>query len=167
MIRFMFAAAIALSIAASSLALAQPAPRPDAPRSDSQRWQPSEEDIAAFGDARIAALKAGLRLTPEQEKNWPAVEAAIRELAKERADRIAALRAERADNRPAPDMIARIRQRADAMSARAASLRRLADATEPLYRSLDPDQQRRFAVLLRTGPRGQGALGGRRAENTR
>ena len=37
-------------------------------------WQPSAEDISAFMDARIAALKAGLRLTPDQEKNWPAFE---------------------------------------------------------------------------------------------
>ena len=28
----------------------------------------SQEDRAAFTDARIAALKAGLRLTPDQEK---------------------------------------------------------------------------------------------------
>ncbi len=46
----------------------------------------------AFTDARIAGLKAGLKLTAEQEKNWPAVETAIRDLAKERADRMAARR---------------------------------------------------------------------------
>ena len=44
----------------------------------------SAEDFAAFTDARIAALKAGLRLTPAQEKNWPALETALREQAKER-----------------------------------------------------------------------------------
>jgi hypothetical protein len=49
----------------------------------------SAEDFAAFTDARIAALKAGLKLTPEQEKNWPALEAALRERAKARAARIA------------------------------------------------------------------------------
>ena len=43
----------------------------------------------AFTDARVAGLKAGLKLTAEQEKNWPAVETAIRDLAKERADRMA------------------------------------------------------------------------------
>ena len=39
--------------------------------------------------ARIAALKAGLKLTPAQEKNWPALETALREQAKARAARIA------------------------------------------------------------------------------
>ena len=37
--------------------------------------------------ARIAALKAGLRLTPAQEKNWSALETALRDVAKDRAAR--------------------------------------------------------------------------------
>ena len=41
----------------------------------------SVEDLAAFTDARIAALKAGLELTPDQAKNWPAFEQALRETA--------------------------------------------------------------------------------------
>src|SRR6476659_10362869 len=45
------------------------------------------ENISAFTDARIAALKAGLRLTPDQEKNWPAFESAVRDMAKARAQR--------------------------------------------------------------------------------
>ena len=44
-------------------------------RDGASRWQPSAADIKAFTDARVAALKAGLELTVEQEKNWPAVEA--------------------------------------------------------------------------------------------
>jgi hypothetical protein len=39
------------------------------------------------------------------------------------------------------------------MSTRAASLKKLADATEPLYKSLDEAQRRQLAVLLRaSGP---------------
>ena len=41
------------------------------------------EDRAAFADARIAAVHAGLKLTPDQEKLWPPVEAAVREFALE------------------------------------------------------------------------------------
>ena len=41
------------------------------------------------------------------------------------------------------------------MTARAASLKKLADAAEPLYKSLDDGQKRRFAMLLRGG-RGEG-----------
>ena len=53
------------------------------------------EDRAAFADARIAAVKAGLKLTPDQEKLWPPVEAAVREFAKLRIDRANARMAER------------------------------------------------------------------------
>ena len=45
------------------------------------------EDRAAFTDARIAAVHAGLKLTPDQEKLWPPVEAAVRDFAKMRIDR--------------------------------------------------------------------------------
>ena len=40
--------------------------------------RPSAADVSAFADARIAALKAGLELTPDQAKNWPPFEQAIR-----------------------------------------------------------------------------------------
>ncbi|WP_457091565.1 hypothetical protein [Microvirga sp. P5_D2] len=38
----------------------------------------SPEDLSAFVDAHIAALRAGLKLTAEQEKLWPPVEDAMR-----------------------------------------------------------------------------------------
>src|ERR1700742_1428111 len=50
-----------------------------------QRMNP--EDRAAMGDARIAAVHAGLKLNAEQEKRWPPVEAAVRDFAKLRIDR--------------------------------------------------------------------------------
>ncbi|KTT15071.1 hypothetical protein SB14R_23945, partial [Pseudomonas oryzihabitans] len=49
--------------------------------------QMSQEDRAAFLDARIAAVHAGLKLTADQEKLWPPVEAAVRGFAKMRLDR--------------------------------------------------------------------------------
>ena len=147
------AGAVALMLGGASLALAQQGPRED------RGFQRNAEDVAAFTDAHLAALKAGLKLTSDQEKNWPAVETAIRDLAKaradrmkERMDRMAERReARRAGNdapRPAPDAIARLRRGADAITARAANLKKLADAAEPLYKSLDDGQKRRFAVLL-------------------
>jgi zinc resistance-associated protein len=153
------AGTIALMLAGAGAALAQSAPSPD----DGARAQLRAEDVAAFTDARIAGLKAGLKLTADQEKNWPAVETALRERAKQRAERMNA-RAERRTNRreagrdhtaarPAPDAIARMRAGADAMTARAAGLKTLADASEPLYRSLDDSQKRRFGALLHLGGR--------------
>src|SRR5581483_7562429 len=76
------------------------------------RWQISQEDRAAFADARIAALKAGLRLTPEQEKNWSAFETALRDMAKARRDRAAA---QPNEQRPR-DPVERLRRQADALS---------------------------------------------------
>ena len=133
------------------------------PSRDGARAQIRTEDAAAFTDARVAGLKAGLKLTADQEKNWPAVETALRDLAKQRAERMNA-RAEYRSNRreagrdntaarPAPDAIARMREGADAMTARAAGLKKLADASEPLYKSLDDSQKRRFGALLRMGHR--------------
>jgi hypothetical protein len=78
----------ALAITGPSLVYAQQGGR----RDDVQRWRPSAEDLRAFGEARLAALKAGLSLTPEQAKNWPAFEQATRDLSKLRIDRRIALR---------------------------------------------------------------------------
>ncbi|WP_449410102.1 Spy/CpxP family protein refolding chaperone [Methylobacterium komagatae] len=117
------------------------------------RWSAlTPEDRAAFADARIAAIHGGLKLTPDQEKLWPPVEAAMRDMAKMRQQRHAAT-----ENRPrfADDAPAALRSMADMASARADALRKLADATQPLYASLDQDQKRRALVLSRPmGPMG-------------
>src|SRR5215218_4806621 len=81
------------------------------------------EDRAAFADARIAAVKAGLKLTPDQEKLWPPVEAAVRDFAKLRIDRAnARMNASRDDTQKPDDPVTRLRDRADAMGATAAAM---------------------------------------------
>jgi hypothetical protein len=47
------------------------------------------------------------------------------------------------------DATERLRDLADALTNRAAALRRLADAEKPLYESLDEAQKRRFGIALR------------------
>lgn len=128
----------------------------------------SMEDRAAFVDAKIASVKAGLQLTPDQEKLWPPVEAAVRDFAKQRmaqanarASERDARRAERdlkgsQDGKPsAPDQtrdpVARLRERADRMAETAAGLKKIADAADPLYKTLNDGQKRRLAVLTRMG----------------
>ena len=111
----------------------------------------SPEDRAAFLDARIAALKAGLELNAEQEKNWPALELAMRDLAKERAARFAAWRERReagGDETADVNPIDRLTRASEFLSARAADLEKLAGAAKPLYDSLDDGQKRRFAMLF-------------------
>ena len=131
----------------------------------------SMEDRAAFLDAKIASVKAGLQLTPEQEKLWPPVETAVRDFAKQRtalanarASERDARRAERdqkgtQDRAPGDkaaadqsvDPVARLRERADRMAETAAGLKKIADAADPLYKTLDDSQKRRLTVLTRLG----------------
>src|SRR5262252_883808 len=144
----------ALAIAGTSLVYAQQRGGRDGMM---QGRQFSAEDVRAFGEARLAALKAGLMLNADQEKNWPAFEQAARDYAKLRQDRFAALRSGQAGDDP----VERLRQRATAMSETGAALKKLADATDPLYKSLDENQKRRFAILNRLAGLGRAGLRGR------
>jgi LTXXQ motif family protein len=111
----------------------------------------SAEDRTAFADARIAAVHAGLKLNADQEKLWPPVEAAVKEFAKLRIDRAnARMNAPRDDAREQQkpdDPVARLRDRAEAMGTTAAALKKIADAADPLYKTLDDGQKRRLAIL--------------------
>jgi hypothetical protein len=151
------AGATALLIAASTVVYAQNQDRPG--REGLRGWRPSVEDMRAFGEARLAALKAGLALTPEQEKSWPAFEQAARELTKLRIDRrsAAANAQPSADSNPAE----RLNRRATAMVETGNALKKLGEATGPLYNSLDESQKRRFAMLSRLGRRGGDQFRGR------
>ena len=113
--------------------------------------RPSIDDIKAFADARIAALKAGLELTADQEKNWPAFEQALRDMVKLRVDRIEARRAREAAGTPqqSTNPFDQMQRRADFMAKRSAALKRIADAGAPLYMSLNDEQKQRFTKLAR------------------
>jgi hypothetical protein len=117
----------------------------------------SPEDRAAFTDARIAAVHAGLKLNTDQEKLWPPVEAAVRDFAKMRMDRantrMNAKPDDQKDAQKPDDPVARLRQRADNMAMSAAALKKIADAADPLYKTLDDGQKRRLAILTHMGGR--------------
>jgi hypothetical protein len=143
--KFAIAGIAALAIAGSTAVYAQHRP-----------WfhghmRMSAEDRAAFLDSRIAAVHAGLKLNADQEKLWPPVEAAVRDFAKIRIDRAnARMQAEQndsADAQKADDLVARLRERADNMATSAAALKKIADAADPLYKTLDDGQKRRLTVL--------------------
>ncbi|MCG7394381.1 Spy/CpxP family protein refolding chaperone [Microvirga sp. ACRRW] len=97
-------------------------------------------------DIRVGAIKAALQLTPDQEKLWPAVEEAIRARAETRYRRLATL-GERMSQPGDVDPVQLYRQRADVLTERAAGLRKLADAWQPLYQSLTPDQKTRLRLV--------------------
>jgi LTXXQ motif family protein len=114
------------------------------------RHRMSAEDRAAFVDARIAGLKAGLELTPDQAKNWPNFERALRDRAQLRAERIAAREAaEQNPDKASSPPFDRLAQRADNMAKTSTALKRIADAGKPLYDSLSDAQKGRFKKLAR------------------
>ena len=143
-------AAAVLAIAGSSFVYAQQrSGEPDfdgGPRSW-KHLRPSVGDVRAFADARIAALKAGLQLTPEQEKNWGPFEQALRDLVKLRIDRIQAR--ETGEQPPPANFFDRLQRRADAMAQFGGALKHVAEAGGPLYQSLDDAQKHRFKILAR------------------
>jgi hypothetical protein len=99
-------------------------------------------------DASIARIKARLRLTPDQEKNWPGLESELRDLAKKHADRFIALRTESVQVKEQGGFIDYWRRGADLLTERAADLRALADAAQPLYASLDDRQKEHVYDLV-------------------
>ncbi len=118
---------------------------------DAQRAEfhhgPSAADVAAFTDARIAAMKAGLELTPDQARNWPAFEQAVRDMAQLRIDRITAREAGDQQQSQQLSPFDRLSRRADNMAKRSAALKKVAEAGAPLYQSLDDAQKGRFLRL--------------------
>ena len=108
----------------------------------------SKTDWNTLTNERINIVKGALQLTPEQQKYWPAVEEAIRARAQMREQRLNDTE-ERLDHQPLSiDPIAFLHTRADALTQRGASLKKLADAWQPLYQSLNPDQRQRMRVLV-------------------
>jgi hypothetical protein len=158
--RFAIAAVAVLAIAGTTAVYAQYRPWF---RDHMHHMRMNPEDRAAFVDARIAAVHAGLKLNADQEKLWPPVEAAVRDFAKLRIDRANA-RMKAQDNaqgntegqQTPDDPVARLRERADNMAASSAVLKKIADAADPLYKTLDEGQKRRLAMLTHHGRFGGG-----------
>lgn len=110
----------------------------------------SKEDRAAFLNARIAAVHAGLALTPDQEKLWPPVESAARDMAKSMGEAF-----DKARSTPPKDPIDGMKRRAEWQIARGEALKKVADAAAPLYAALSPEQKERLPALVRPGMRGR------------
>jgi hypothetical protein len=146
MLRIVTAGLTALFVTASPLAYAQTA---------ANAATPTATDWNTLTDMRIDVVKAALQLTPDQEKYWPAIEGAIRARAKDRQARFAEMEkrvAELREGNPVEilrnrDTVDFLQRRADALAERSADLKNLANAWEPLYKTLSPDQKQRMAFL--------------------
>lgn len=142
------AGATALLITASPVAYAQSF-------SFEARDHLSASQLKALTDLRIDLVKGALQLTPEQTKLWPAVEEAIRNRATNRMARIQKIVetvGAKADDGPLEvlqnrDPIGFLNRRAEALAQRSADIKKLADAWQPLYATLKPEQKRRMGVL--------------------
>ena len=120
--------------------------------------QPSAADLNSLTDMRVGVVKAALQMTAEQEKYWPAVEEAIRARSKNRQARLERF-AELHDNGAMDTLRERnpvelMQRRADMLVQRGADLKKLADAWEPLYKTLSADQKRRMAFVSYVAMRG-------------
>src|SRR6202035_3687969 len=146
--KFAIAGVAALAIAGSTAVYAQHRPWFHE-HMEHSRMSPA--DRAAFADARIAAVHAGLKLNADQEKLWPPVESAVREFAKLRIDRANARMNAPQDSQTPDDPVARLRERADNMATSATALKKIADAADPLYKTLPDGQKRRLAILTHMG----------------
>ncbi len=184
--RILLATTAALIAAGSSFAIAQNAgpgqrPGPGGPGGPGgpRMERLTKEDMSSLVDARIAAIQAGLKFTPEQQKLWQPVEALIRKTAAERAERFEAMRGQREAMQALTPEQRRERmrermterrdfgQRLDRMGERAAAMKTFADTVKPLYASLDERQKRLFPMLMRPagGQRMAGWHGGRGGEH--
>jgi len=151
-------AAFAASCLAAPAAVAQSVGPPPAEMHRMQ-WAADHE---AMLDAKLAGLKAGLKLTPDQEKLWAPFEATVRAVADMRMEHMEEMMARMHDMRAGDDMekeggefglgispIERLDRLANRLSEAGAALKKVADAAKPLYGSLDEEQKRVFGFLSR------------------
>lgn len=109
-----------------------------------------EQDRATLAEARIAALKAGLKLTAAQQKDWDSLESVLRQVIAEREARKASFVDQAIGFRSHDDVIGAMKLNAGDLVARGAELSKVADAAAPLFASLDAEQKHSFALLLRS-----------------
>ena len=129
-------------------------------------------------EARIAILKADLRLSSDQAQHWASLKSALRDIVAKRAKSSAAsndlqtgrassnapvapdtsitedekeqgARLERDARKARLDDIDEMRREADAYTVQAADLRQIADAAQPLYDTLDDRQRHRLVQFVR------------------
>jgi hypothetical protein len=144
---------IVISLAAAALAgsvfALGAAAAPGDPSSPAGEMRAMAEGRAFMLDARLAGMKAALKLTSDQEKNWAPFEAAVRDAAKARMEQIHAMHeAMHGGERPSP--IDHMNMMSDRLAKASANLKAIASAAKPLFDSLDETQKRHFGPLLMT-----------------
>jgi hypothetical protein len=147
--KLLFASAAAVALTGATIGLNAFAAPSDAPTgADAAHMQRMEESRAIMLDAHLAGMKAGLKLTPDEEKNWPAFETAIRDASKAHAEAQRQMREHR-EAEPSRSPIEHMAMMSERLQKISSELKAVADAGKPLYDSLDEQQKRHFGPLLR------------------
>jgi zinc resistance-associated protein len=137
-----FAAPLASSFAETDAA------SPDQQEHSEQSREQRRQQWATVFDARLVGFKASLALASDQEKNWPAFEAALRSFAQS-PGQWKHHDGAKTDGDAAPSPVDVMRRMSQRMGQRSAQLTALADATTPLYTTLDDNQKLIFRATLR------------------
>lgn len=96
-------------------------------------------------------MKVDLNLTTHQEKNWPGFASAMQDFSKKQGDRRIAMRDARAQQQGKFDVLDEMRRSADFQTERSNDRKKLADAAQPLYTTLNDQQKQRFAESMMFG----------------
>ncbi len=138
----------ALAVSACGFALTAAAAQDNQQPSRAERMQHWAADRETMLDAKLAGMKAGLQLTPDQDKLWAPFESAVKDAAKARMGAMQQMMQSREqDERMSP--IDHLEAMADRLSQGAADIKKIADAAKPLYASLDDSQKHNFGMLGR------------------
>lgn len=167
------------AIAVIAAAIAIPAGVAIARHGDHGGWhRMSPQARERLDEGKLAMAKTALKLNPEQDKLWAALEMEIRAGFKMRAERMAERekmreerRKERDDDKGAggkdgaaagkPDIAERINKMSQHMSERAERMKAFAAAFTPFYASLSDEQKEVMRPLLRDLMGGKGGHGKR------
>ena len=108
----------------------------------------SQTEFKVLTDVRLGLAKAALQLTPEQQGLWTPVESAVRSRAETRYHRLSDIGG-RIDSPVTWTIPSRpFRSGPTRSRKRGAELKKVADAWQPLYQSLNPDQKTRMSMLV-------------------
>jgi hypothetical protein len=138
------AALVAGSLSAPAFALAAEGDQQASRAEHIQHWAADRETML---DAKLAGMKAGLRLTTDQEKLWGPFESAVKDADKSLMDVMGQMDADAQGERMSP--VDRLEAMSDRLSRGATNVKKIADAAKPLYDSLDEIQKHKFGMLGR------------------
>src|SRR5258707_13417127 len=110
---------------------------PATARDRAERVELTANQMADRSDARIAKMKVDLNLTADQDKNWAGFASAMQDMNRKQAERRIAKRDARAQQQGSVDLIDELRSSADSQIEYANERKKLADAAQPLYGSLN------------------------------